>query len=76
VIRTITVDDRRDQGRLQFAPVHEQMLAPQVHVPDVSHVMLHTSPLHEHVLESVQVSAQPPLGFWQLASQSSVPLHV
>jgi hypothetical protein len=61
---------------LQFVPLQLQMLAVHVHDPDVLHVMLHTSPLHEQVLEPVHVRSQPPFGFWQLASQLSDPLHV
>ena len=75
MICPITPRDRRDHF-WQFDPVHEQMLAPHMHEPVDSHVIWHTSPLHEHVLESVQVRLQPPLGLLQLASQSSVPLQV
>jgi len=63
VIAPIVGGDPSDHGFVQFAPVHAQMLAPQVQCSDVWQVILHTSPLHEHVLESVQVRLQPPLGF-------------
>ena len=51
------------------------MPAVHEHVPEVWHVMLHTSPLHEQLLESVHVSTQGEFGFWQLAWHESDPLH-
>jgi hypothetical protein len=68
--------DEMDGQRLQFAPLQLQTDALQVHVPDVSHMIVHVLPSHVHVLESEHVSMQFPVVDWHCAMHVSEPVHV